>query len=134
MKVSELESPLLDYWVAICDEAWKTAHELYPAMTLDPTFKGVEIVGGVCTLIPSNRFRQDLKPYDPSVSWWIGGLIIERERIELCPTPGTLWRACTRSSAIWTYGQTPLIAAMRAFVASKFGEEVPDRSAEATPA
>lgn len=126
MKVFDLEGALLDYWAAQADEAWKTAHELYPAMTLDPTFKGVEIINGVCMLLPTNPYRQNRRPYDPSVSWWIGGPIIERERIDLAYE--FEWSACHDALYYSVTGPTPLIAAMRAYVASKFGEEVPDES------
>ena len=63
--------------------------------------------------------------YNPSTDWAQGGPIIEREGIEI--TRGGayaehFWKA-TRNSTI-NYGPTPLIAAMRCYVASKFGDEV----------
>lgn len=66
--------------------------------------------------------------YSPSTDWAQGGPIIERERIMVGPETeyadgSWLWEACT-----WTgrtqNGPTPMIAAMRAYVASKFGDEV----------
>lgn len=46
-------------------EVWKSAHEMYPTMTLDPTFSGIEIRGDQCYLVPNNPFRQDPRRYDP---------------------------------------------------------------------
>ncbi len=43
IKVGELTGALLDYYVAMAGEEWKTAHQHYPTMTLDPTFSGVEL-------------------------------------------------------------------------------------------
>jgi len=50
---------------AEASEVWKTAHEWYPTMTLDPTFSGVEIRGDSVVLVPNNPFRQDPQIYDP---------------------------------------------------------------------
>lgn len=76
--------------------------------------------------------------FSPSTDWSQGGPIIERERIKLSPTVhGKTWTAQFRHTeshplvahpvlAGWTnqHGPTPLIAAMRCFVASKLGDEV----------
>lgn len=136
MKTSELSGALLDYWAARADESWKWAHELFPAMTLDPTFKGAELLDGgendhsLCILLPTNPFRQDRKVFSPSTLWEHGGPIIERAKIGIERTQyGACWGAwmvhCAQDgddpNAI---GDTPLIAAMRAFVASKFGDEI----------
>ena len=61
--------------------------------------------------------------YSPSTNWTQGGAIIERERIRI--DPRGVWCAA-HDSCEWTYytGETPLIAAMRCFVASKMGDEV----------
>jgi hypothetical protein len=73
------------------------------------------------------------KLWFPSTDWGDGGPIIERERIEVSPWPGPGWQAWVRpeydygdmvKNAGEGAGPTPLIAAMRAYVASKFGEEV----------
>lgn len=60
--------------------------------------------------------------YSPSTNWARGGAIIESHRIELCDY-GTFWVAgwneCTSG-----LGDTQLIAAMRAFVASKAGDSI----------
>jgi len=57
-----------------------------------------------------------------STDWAKGGLIIEREMIDLKCLPtkqgGFIWRTACAD------GSTPLIAAMRCYVASKLGDEV----------
>lgn len=130
---SKLTGADLDLAVAMTGE-WKTAHALYPTMTLDPTFSGARIItmsgAAVCMLTPSNPFRQDPQQYSPSMDWRIGGPLIERERIRLefkdgpgvfegvivdgprwlAAHPGNLW--------LCEIGPTPLVAAMRALVAA----------------
>jgi hypothetical protein len=63
-----------------------------------------------------------------SENWSDGGPIIERERITVQPMDfmrRTDWQASTdRFLRTLQDGPTPLIAAMRAYVASKLGEEV----------
>jgi hypothetical protein len=64
-----------------------------------------------------------------STNWAQGGPIIEREKIETSPAQGA-WRATpdrecySDRAAPWFFGPTPLIAAMRCYVASKLGDEV----------
>jgi hypothetical protein len=63
-----------------------------------------------------------------STLWADGGPIIEREFIQVVPwfVPGPYnWSGYLQPPhEIEQFGETPLIAAMRAFVASKFGDEV----------
>jgi Protein of unknown function (DUF2591) len=61
----------------------------------------------------------------PSTDWSQGGPIIEREGIGFRGC-GKNWCAFNWGDAEsgWQYGPTPLIAAMRCYVASKFGDEV----------
>lgn len=72
--------------------------------------------------------------YAPSTNWEIGGPIIERERIStiFMGEPQT-WFGMIEVQfdagnnifgRVEVTGPTPLIAAMRAYVASKFGDEV----------
>ena len=65
--------------------------------------------------------------YNPSTDWAQGGAIIEREGISVCPDEIAPWCAFfdhgTAEYAFYT-GNTPLIAAMRCYVASKLGDEV----------
>lgn len=80
-------------------------------------------------VLPSTDCDYD-DPFEPSSRWEHGGPIIERERGRLeppvphCGMP--LWTADmgTADTRYRLFGPTPLIAAMRAYVASKFGEEV----------
>ena len=62
---------------------------------------------------------------DYSSDWFLGGPIIEREGIELSRAAPE-WSAYMGSGVVKAvgYGSTPLIAAMRAYVASKLGAEV----------
>jgi hypothetical protein len=62
-------------------------------------------------------------PHFYSTDWALGGVIIERERIELRDAGGDGWAADDNLHAT-QYGDTPLIAAMRCYVASKLGDEV----------
>ena len=63
--------------------------------------------------------------YSPSTDWSQGGPIIEREKITL-----RVWddedyvHAYIDTGKDWSEGPTPLIAAMRCYVASKLGDEV----------
>ena len=74
-------------------------------------------------------------PYRPSVAWQQGGPIIEREFIRLTEPeyPSTApWTAAKRQDGLLPgmngryekTGPTPLVAAMRCYVASKLGDEV----------
>jgi hypothetical protein len=65
--------------------------------------------------------------YAPSTNWAQGGPIIERELIRLdtaCNYTDGKWKARIDSVGGWWPGETPLIAAMHCFVASKLGDEV----------
>jgi hypothetical protein len=118
MKVRDLEGAELDYWVAKAEGATPTIEE-WPD-------------GPIC-IAKIRSFER--VPFRPSSVWSDGGPIIDRERIYLFPEDG--WTASTRfdcgsgegayGADVWENkqaGPTPLIAAMRAFVASRFGEDV----------
>lgn len=121
MKINDLSGALLDYWVARANGWTSNAN---PSAWVDDK-------GALC-FIPAVC-------YDPSTDWALGGPIIERERIHLEPFPGgdeyPEWMAFEQSDG-WgeplddsprrQCGSTALEAAMRAYVASKFGAEVPD--------
>ena len=67
-------------------------------------------------------------PFKPSTNWAQGGPIIERERLLIQPEIGkegcgNAWNAVAMRDTE-AYGPTPLIAAMRCYVASKLGDEV----------
>lgn len=65
--------------------------------------------------------------YQPSINWSQGGPIIAREGITLLSPHDdiTLWEAIHPDMQYdEQYGHTPLIAAMRCYVASKLGNEI----------
>src|SRR4051812_8933896 len=107
MKVSELDGAQLDYWVAKAEGYNPELQEGRPYIWTDQT--GFWL---------------------PSVNWSDGGPIIEREQIQIGPTYDG-WYAeypyMRRSGVSAGYGdpfveaKTALIAAMRCYVASKFG-------------
>ena len=76
----------------------------------------------------------DLEFFAPHEDWAQGGQLIERERIAIDPITRARDHAGNWQAQVWApyaccTGPTPLIAAMRAFVASKFGETVTDQEA-----
>ena len=65
--------------------------------------------------------------YSPSTDWAQGGPIIAREMLDVfCYGNGSVWDASTgdRHPNEIRSGLTPLIAAMRCYVASKLGDSV----------
>lgn len=136
MKVSALIGEQLDYWVARAD-GWEHVDSL--------TLRKVdgEGLGAIVTTLTVSRhsdYGSDGRKaifYSPSTNWGSAGPVIERGRISLEPVPaGTVfmgeplpapgWLASTPGSSTNECAASPLVAAMRAYVASKFGREVPD--------
>lgn len=128
MKVSELIGTDIDYWVAKA-EGLPLKH--------DPMGFGAQSPGGYWVwpdkFPPAGGYMQVGKDYSPSTHWSQGGPIIEREEISIgyvIPAmKDSIWQASPSLSAKGAGGKsgsgpTPLIAAMRCYVASKFGEEV----------
>lgn len=58
-----------------------------------------------------------------SIDWYAAGPIIEREGINLSSVAGITWCA-DGPVRVGFYAPTPIIAAMRCYVASKLGNEV----------
>jgi hypothetical protein len=126
MKTADLTGAQLDYCIALIEGL---------PLKLDPMgFKG-ESPGGYWVWpdgFPPKApgYQQIGKAYSPSTRWAQGGPIIERETIELRPSNGaphcSSWSARHPKNGWSTKGSgpTPLIAAMRCFVASKLGPEV----------
>ncbi|SDX13531.1 Protein of unknown function [Variovorax sp. YR634] len=126
MKTSELTGAQLDYWVAKAEGFEPEVVWTMPSRQF--AWVGESIRGGSASSI-SHRFSQD---------WARGGPIMERERIGFTTWLGDDWCSAVELNAEtqydggvlggqhWQTGCTPLVAAMRAYVASKFGEEVPD--------
>ena len=134
IKVSEATNNQLNWLVAsTLGKIWTGDWYVVP---MDCRFKVSRLEGGcvVCWLNGTS--------YRPTTSWEHGGPIIERERIAtwdngaLHPPEDCTWTAGIQPEgdetandlgifALWMHvGPTPLIAAMRAYVASKLGEEV----------
>lgn len=133
LKTADLAGPALDWAVAHATKAWEWAHEWFPTMTLDPTFRGVSdnAPGGRISLVPRNPMRQDSQPFTPSTDWAQGGRLIETHAITLAPySMGLNGRPHYWVAEPWgdcplpIDGVTPLIAACRAIVAANLGDVV----------
>ena len=102
MKTSELSGAALDWAVAKCEGNCEGDFSWY-------------------------YDRRDTFNY--STDWAQGGPIIEREGLQLRKRndfhfPAPFWQAGQWSDITLTPGPTPLIAAMRCYVASKLGDDV----------
>lgn len=125
MKTSELKDAALDWAVAKCEGS-----EVWAGETVDQT-RYTETVAPAAVYL-----CDDGEAYSPSTDWAQGGPIIDREKIATSPLPANSWRAYApmgtrvlngREIFSWEHkgnGPTPLIAAMRCYVASKLGDEV----------
>lgn len=122
-KVSELTGTLLDTAVAIA-QGWKRAR------VFDRFGKPWDHDSWCEDGDPQRSMHNaaGTHSFAPSVSWLDGGPIIERERIAIYPglDRPEIWVAAVYRAPVGhgQNGPTPLIAAMRAYVSSKFGEEV----------
>lgn len=109
VKTSELQGAALDWAVA--------------------TAEGLDIsVMGACVFLWVGKDSNI--DYEPSTYWAHGGPIIEREWLDVTPWPNESdedlrWQ-CKQHDSIEcvAFGPTPLIVAMRCYVASKLGDEV----------
>ena len=117
-KVAELYGAELDYWVAKA--------EGHGCRVLDA--ESSPIGRAVVVAWPEFHGEGDREQFEPSSDWAAGGPIIERERIGSI-TLRDGWSAQVDGERLdrprAAAGPTLLIAAMRAYVASKFGDEVP---------
>lgn len=110
MKTSELIGNDLDYW----------AGKAYGKTNLCLKNGKLREISSSSILNPSK--------WHPSINWVQGGPILHLNNI--ATEPGTYeWTArwdhpSNHRITFWYKGTTPLIAAMRAFVASVYGEEV----------
>lgn len=104
IKTSELSGAALDWVVA--------------------KLRGVDYFG------PAYKFLNGEPHFNYSTDWGLGGPIIEQEKIGLDYYPdgghrdGGEWSALRDGGNHQSFGPTPLIAAMRCYVASKLGDEV----------
>ena len=112
IKTSDLTGAALDWVVSKCEG--------------EPVY-----FDGVTVRYVPGQFS-DEEPYNPSTNWAQGGPIIEREHISLRgpSIAGVNWASFIDKSGT-SYGPqyrqvapTPLIAAMRCYVASKLGDTV----------
>ena len=109
VKTSELTKHALDWAVANCEGllafGYRTDGERFVIENSDGNAEG----------------------FMPSTDWAHAGLIIERECISIENKTDTGGWVATRiegSAVSEAHGDTPLIAAMRCYVASKLGDEV----------
>lgn len=123
MKVADLDGQLLDYWVARAEG--NLAHG-----STSPENAVVEHYGYGGEV----EFRSSLSNWSPSTDWEDGGPVIDHTPFGIFERVDGGWaagiyrpQAGMRDLCIaYQTGDTLLIAAMRAYVASKFGDEVPD--------
>lgn len=111
MKTSELTGAALDWAVAKCE-----------GMPVDTSISGEYWVETLTDGLPH------LMLYPYSYSWSQGGSIIEREGIHIGRIHAPAHMKKEFGDFYWiangVRGQTPLIAAMRCYVASKMGTEI----------
>lgn len=119
MQVTKLRGQLLDYWVG-------------RAQGLDPhILPGSE---SKRLVVNDSTAQYGFRRYEPSSDWSIAGRIIDSERISLVWAQD-VWKAFNPQLGeqhAYT-DEFALVAAMRCYVASKFGELVPDQKDEAVP-
>jgi hypothetical protein len=106
MKVSELQGAALDWAVAKC------------------IYEPDDVV--ICD---GRVFAYDdaTNGFNPSTDWAQGGPIIEREGISVATDDVEPWCGFIEddeTNTLFFSGPTPLIAAMRCYVASKMGDEI----------
>jgi hypothetical protein len=113
MKTSELTGDTLVWAVATC-EGYTDLHKIEGRWPHEPHL----------AMMPPRREygAMELWEIGSDCDWRFFGPIIEREGITLTHQQ-TQWVAQTDDD-VFAYGPTPLIAAMRCYVASKLGDEV----------
>ena len=107
MKTSELTRAALDWAVAQCEGPHSVASCYYDDD------------------VPLYLDEAEVPLWAPSTDWAQGGPIIEREGLRLHRgVTGAWWAGSEESPQHPLPGPTPLIAAMRCYVASKLGDTV----------
>ncbi|RPJ30100.1 MAG: DUF2591 domain-containing protein [Verrucomicrobiaceae bacterium] len=116
MKASELTGMALNLAVDLA-EGWQLV-------------TATDNAGSYPYLMKGDKYKDPKKSRYAS-SWMHAGPIIEREKISVAYEPSLLYDDSCRWKALFPmsdreheYGPTPLIAAMRCYVASKLGDEV----------
>lgn len=138
IKTSELSGTALDWAVAKatqmplyqCGESWP-GNRVVNEESLHHHIVTVGLTGRM--LLEGPKSSENME-WSPSTNWAQGGPIIERERIQITSTQlgAGAWVASTPHAVerdgyrkyCFNNGPTPLIAAMRCFVANKLGDEV----------
>lgn len=123
IKTADLIGPTLDFAVANREGedvvAWYTTDREAYFVVLAYAFVDKERM----TTYPDPE-----ETYYPSFHWAHGGPIIQRENIDIMHVRqadlSVVWCATRDSGETEFVGPTPLIAAMRCYVASKLGDEV----------
>lgn len=118
MKTSDLTGVLLDFYVAKAE-----GHD--PKILRKLNSPAGELMWHAET--PSGSLSGMRHKF--SEQWELAGPIIDREHLSVVfDRPSGRWGCPLETSSGTTYvtGETAMLAAMRAYVASKFGSEVPD--------
>ena len=118
VKTSELQGAALDWAVAKCE-----------GMEFDEDTGATVLTGEYWW---DDEGLQWPVEWEPSTNWAQGGSIIERLGVALSTTTmlgagaAYAWQAALRTQRqqFGEYGPTPLVAAMRCYVASRLGDEV----------
>lgn len=127
MKVAELTGEPLDRYVALA-AGFKQVGAIWDA-PVDWRPSGHTDDDGL------RFYSYPVSAWKPSTDWAHGGPIIELERIHVCPLSkhemlgehAGWWSAKAQGAplaAVMQYDPSPLVAAMRAYVSIKFGDEV----------
>lgn len=119
MKTAELTGAALDWAVAVALEVQFGEGRVVKVCRHEattPAWLEMENSPGAAP-----RFHR----FGPSTDWAQGGPIIDREKLALSQWPGSPYAHVPNKSQHGQYGATPLIAAMRCYVASKLGDDVP---------
>lgn len=123
IKVSETTPLQLDWLVAKC---WYS--DEYDKDRVFLHHSGFDWAKHTVRIANQSTCTRDLSfEWEPTTNWSQGGPIIEREGLHLrksgCEWQCDYWNESTLNFDT-SYGLTPLIAAMRCYVASKLGDEV----------
>lgn len=118
MKITYLEAgPLLDYWVAM-------------AAGYDPAYQEDGTEGPLVCISRCHGAAGELVPiptraFQPSSSWCDAGPIVEREHIDLVSDFGRWMARHGKRDDYSRADASPLVAAMRAYLAWEYGDELP---------